>query len=608
MSDDALSQELARARRDAEDAERELEALMETVPYAISWRDRDGCYRGGNGKFAEFAECRREELVGRTDATLRWSEHADLYLADDRAVLSTGEDRIEYVEPVTGAAGSRQWMRTSKFALSLDGEVRGVISAHVRTADRASLSQQVVLARARYQTITRLLSEWIVICDASGVVGERNRAAKAETPPVRFLSELFRPGEEPRDEAPTRCVALVSGAEVDLSARVFPLTGAESLVMMRDLRGEIEAERRRLELEEQLAFSEDRDLGRFAGIVAHDFNNLLTVIISQCVISRRYLGPTDDALAEEIAKLEASARRGARLTRQLLTFSRKDTGDPKRVVVDDVLARLAPMLMTATSTTSRLHLTLDADEAQVRIDRTLFEQVIVNLVTNARDASDDARPVRIASAVAGDVVSVSVEDEGEGIPAALRVRVFEPLFTTRQDAARSGLGLAMVKGIVEQVGGQVTLTPRPGGGSIFTVQLPCSRAPTVDDEPVAGEASIHTVLLVEDDERVRALVRYTLQHLGYDVVAARDAGEALRQWEAHDGFDALVSDVMMPGTDGFALLDALRKKSPELPAVLMSGYAPYGNRDELRAAFLSKPFARAQLVAAIERAVRTARA
>jgi two-component system cell cycle sensor histidine kinase/response regulator CckA len=343
-------------------------------------------------------------------------------------------------------------------------------------------------------------------------------------------------------------------------------------------------------LEAQLLQSQKMEaIGRLAGGVAHDFNNMLTVIISytDLVLSESDLG---DGTRTDLVQVRSAADRAAVLTRQLLAFSRKQVLHPVVLDVNDVVGSVITMLARVMPENIRLSSTLGTSLDTTFVDRGQLEQVLMNLAVNARDAMPDGGSLTIETANAmldethagvhggstGAHVMLSMRDTGIGMDAATRERIFEPFFTTKPIGQGTGLGLATVYGIVQQSGGSIYVYSEPGQGTIFKVYLPAHRAVTeARVESVAPTSSSEplTILLVEDDPAVRNATRAVLRSLGHAVSVAQDAAAALDRIRAGIPFDVVVTDAVMPGQSGLDLAEILATERPDLPIVLMSGYA-----------------------------------
>jgi PAS domain S-box-containing protein len=381
-------------------------------------------------------------------------------------------------------------------------------------------------------------------------------------------------------------------------------------------------------LEEQLRQAQKLEaIGRLAGGIAHDFNNLLTVITGYSDLALQEL-PPEQPLAEVVAEIRKASLRAADLTRQLLAFSRRQVLQPVVVDLNSLLEELEKMLRRLIGEDIELALRLQEGLWPVRVDPGQMEQVLLNLVVNARDAMprggkltiETANVVLDAAAAAsrpelpeGAYVVLAVSDTGHGMDAATQARVFEPFFTTKEAQQGTGLGLATVYGIIKQSGGHITVYSEVGRGSCFKVYLPRdgqtpSRPPS--DPAPASVAGTETILLVEDDETVRTLAQRVLTEQGYRVLPARDGEEALALGQAHGGpLHLLVTDVVMPRMSGPELAQALTARLPNLHVLYVSGYMDDAivrhGLIEASAAFLPKPYTPTLLLARVRQVLDT---
>jgi PAS domain S-box-containing protein len=410
-----------------------------------------------------------------------------------------------------------------------------------------------------------------------------------------------------RYETPT-----LDGSHAHLEVRAFPVRDEQGEVshvvaLFRDVSREVELEKRALQSQKMEA------IGRLAGGVAHDFNNLLTAILGHA----QYLGESvgaDPELREDVKAITEAAERSAALTRQLLAFSRHQVLELGPVDLNRTVSEVHDMLRRLVPAHIELRTRLDPTLPTARADRRQIEQVILNLVLNARDAGSQTIVIATDVGSEGDEerVVLSVEDDGSGMAPETRARAFEPFFTTKGPGEGTGLGLATVHGIVHQSGGRLELTSALGGGTLVRVLLPIVRRDVEPEVPAASELAgpsqaTATVLLVEDDALVRGLALRTLEGAGHRVLVAASGEEALALARRHEEpIDLLVSDLVMPGMGGVELADRLEQQRPGLRVLFVSGYAS----DEHAAgtalwgrAFLSKPFTRERLLTAIDRAL-----
>lgn len=382
-------------------------------------------------------------------------------------------------------------------------------------------------------------------------------------------------------------------------------------------------------LEAQFAQSQKMQaVGQLAGGVAHDFNNVLTAIIGYSDLLLANHRPTDPSF-QDLMQIKQNANRAAGLVRQLLAFSRRQTMRPQVLQLGDVLSDLSiGLLKRIIGETVTLDVKHGRDLWPVKADLNQFEQAVVNLAVNARDAMPNGGALTIRTQnvtqeecaafgekllVAADYVMVEVTDTGEGIAPSTINKIFEPFFTTKEVGKGTGLGLSTVYGIVKQTGGFIFADSKVGEGTTFRIFLPrhipvaaeaAAKAP--EAEPRAADLTGRgTVLLVEDEEAVRAFAARALASRGYQVVEAASGVEALSAMEKSGGdVDIVVSDVVMPEMDGPTLLRELRRTRPDLKVIFISGYAEEAFKKNLpegeRFTFLPKPFSLKELVAAVK--------
>ncbi len=354
-------------------------------------------------------------------------------------------------------------------------------------------------------------------------------------------------------------------------------------------------------------------VGRLAGGIAHDFNNLLTVIMGYSHVLAAELGP-NHPLRDKIEETQKAGERAAVLIRQLLAFSRKQPLEPKVLVLNTVVVNLEGMLRRLIGADIRLAITLDPVNSQVRADQAQLEQVLMNLVVNARDAManggilsietsqvDLARsPVyHVQPLTPGRYVKLSVSDTGCGMDRQTQSHIFEPFFTTKEEGKGSGLGLSTVFGIVAQCGGGIDVASRVGHGTRFDIYLPFVTAEVkpaaVAEEPGQLRRGTETILLVEDDPSVRTLVRDELRKLGYKIIEAKNGVEACLLATQHVGaLHLLLTDMVMPGMGGRELAQHLSVIKPDLRILFMSAYTDdvgiLAGQEEGSTGFLQKPF------------------
>jgi two-component system, cell cycle sensor histidine kinase and response regulator CckA len=385
----------------------------------------------------------------------------------------------------------------------------------------------------------------------------------------------------------------------------------------------------RKRLEEQFRQAQKMEaVGRLSGGVAHDFNNLLGVIIGYGEVVQEGTA-AESPLRSCVEEMLKASHRASSLTRQLLAFSRQQVLDPRVLDLNAVVNDMEKMLKRLISEDIHLKTDLDSGLARIKADQGQIEQVVMNLVVNARDAMPSGGTLQISTCnfymdenfvrrypypvQVGDYILLTVSDTGIGMDAATRTRVFEPFFTTKEKGKGTGLGLSTVYGVVKQSGGYIEVASEPGAGATFKIYLPKVEH-ALDTQKQASEVSddLHgseTVLLVEDEQSLRKLSRHLLELCGYRVLEAENGTEALKVSLEHNPrpIDLLLTDVVMPGMSGRVLADQLVKLRPKTRVLYMSGYTgqTVGEHGVLAEGsfFLPKPFTREALARKVREAL-----
>ncbi|MEX1184202.1 MAG: response regulator [Gemmatimonadota bacterium] len=500
-------------------------------------------------------------------------------------------------------------------------------------------SHEAQRSTERYRALMRNASDAIFLLDTTGRILEANpQAAELLGRSVEDL--LWRPlgsfMQASEDDAFGEWITLLrsnlslppedrvlirpdgSSRRIELSGSATQLEDEEfMLAVARDVTARKAAEEALRRSEEQLRQAQRMEsIGRLTGGIAHDFNNMLTAIKGGTGLLLLDLAE-DDPRRGELEEIDLAANRATLLTRQLLAFSRHQVLQPEIVDVNEIAANLQGMLGRLIGEEIDLQTRLTPGLGPVLADPGQLEQVVMNLVVNARDAMDDTGTITIATSRLDVVpegtpdaesrphIAISVSDTGSGIPAHVRDRIFEPFFTTKEVGKGTGLGLSTVYGIVAQSGGSLQVQSEAGRGSVFTVLLPevaAGAGVSKRASPIAAAADSNastqgweTILLVEDEESVRRLAARILRRHGYQVLEASGAIEARAHAQNPDTvIDLLIADLVMPGMNGRQLAGAIRSSLPGLRVLLMSGYSAEDveSRFSSSAAFplIEKPF------------------
>jgi two-component system cell cycle sensor histidine kinase/response regulator CckA len=491
--------------------------------------------------------------------------------------------------------------KLSRLAPAIDRELREVKAREARR--RAE--DDVRASEARYRVLfeSSPLPTWIVDTETHKFLAVNDAAIRhygysREEFAALTLADIMLPEDSrtlresltrtvPVDDAGCRRHRTKNGSiiTVETKAHDFVLEGRGARLIVHN---DVTALRK---TQEQLRQSQKMEaVGRLAGGVAHDFNNVLSVILSYSEMLMANLKP-GDAMRDDLEEIGKAGKRAAELTRQLLMFSRQQVLEPKVLDLNDVLTSMDKMLQRILGADVDLVSLPTKPLGRVRIDPSSVEQVIMNLVVNARDAMpiggkltmetgnvvlDQAYARDHLGVAPGPHVMLAVTDTGTGMDKATLARIFEPFFTTKASGKGTGLGLSTVFGIVQQSGGSIWVYSEPGKGTTFKVYLPrvdCAVEVIRSIDPAATLRGTETILLVEDDDQVRAVARGILGRNGYDVIEARNAGEALLHSERHPGLiHLLLTDVVMPQMSGPELAKRLASARPLMKLLCMSGY------------------------------------
>jgi two-component system cell cycle sensor histidine kinase/response regulator CckA len=539
--------------------------------------------------------------------------------------------------------GTERWLHGRGEVVVEDGHVTRMVGSSQDITERKRAESEL-----RQQAhIVETISDAVIVMDVDGNVTDWNPAAvrifgytKTEMlgRPLRLLNA---PESEPELDRQVRDAFAREGrwaGEIPF-VRKDGVHGVADVIVavQRDAEGRASSiisvsrdvtERKRLEA--QLQQSQKMEaVGRLAGGIAHDFNNMLTAVKAYTEFLLEDLDQAD-ARRTDVQEIAKAADRAASLTRQLLAFSRKQVLQPRPLDLNDVVESMEKMLRRLIGEDVQIVTRLESDLQLVEADPSQVEQVIMNLAVNARDAMPqggtltiETRNVMLEHVDAswgidpGAYTVLTMSDTGVGMDAATREQAFDPFFTTKPVGQGTGLGLSTVYGIVKQSGGHISVYSEPGHGSTFKVYLP--QVSPADSAPILGPAMARfprgseAIVLVDDDEGVRAVSRRILQRAGYTVLSAPDGVEALRMiGEAGDQVQLLVTDVVMPGLGGRDLVAHVRDTYPDLRVLFVSGYTEEGVRRhgvlDPESAFLEKPFTAERLAQKVREVLDTPRA
>ena len=511
------------------------------------------------------------------------------------------------------------------------GRIEGQLLARVLryAIERKRAEEALRASEAYHRTILENIGDAVFIADSHGRYLDVNPRACELTGYAREeLLQLTVSDTYPapdRDAATLRVVAVGSGRATVTERSLLRKDGTVIVVESNARRlpdgrllGAVRDITERKRLEEQLRQAQKMEaVGRLAGGVAHDFNNVLTAIFGYADLMAEEVPPSS-AARQDLDEIRKAAQRATALTGQLLAFSRQQVLAPVVLSMNDLVGDVDKMLRRLLGEDVDLRVSLASNAGNVRADPGQLQQVIMNLVVNARDAMPTGGKLLIETAdaelteqyaelhqpvIPGQYVMLAVSDTGVGMDAQTRARIFEPFFTTKEKSKGTGLGLSTVYGIVKQSGGYIWVYSEAGHGTTFKVYLPRVDAPVEPQAPAREAVTVtgtETILVAEDDETLRPLAKGLLEKLGYTVLEAENAEQALGVAGAHAGpIHLLVADVVMPGASGRELARRLAQSRPETRVLYVSGYTDdaivHHGMLEPGLNFLQKPFTPAAL-------------
>lgn len=634
ISDITASKE---SEQDLEKSRRLLRAVIDTIPSRIWWKDGESHFLGANRVFAQDAGLASpDELLGKTDADMCWSEEADHFMADDRTVFETGKPRLNVEERQSTPEGTYRWIETSKVPLiDHSGKIIGTVGTYADITKRKEATDEL----KRLSTAIEQSPESIVITNAAGIIQYVNPAFEANT----GYSREEAVGENPRllksdeyDEPfyETLWETISSGKVwegqlVNKRKNGSLFTEEASISPVKDTNGEIinyVAIKRditnELIREEEFRQSQKMEaIGLLAGGIAHDFNNILQAIIGFSDLLSLDLDE-DSTGYQRVMKIQQSAAKAAGLTKQLLTFSRKKPAITCALNLNDTVHETESLIAILLGEKYRLELKLESDLPQIKADSGQLSQVIMNMAVNARDAMTEGGRLTVATELVrldkndavmpdsrpGSFVCLSVADTGCGIDEHTRSRLFEPFFTTKEIGKGTGLGLSVVYGIVTQCKGWINVESKEGQGTTFKMYFPVVAVPADAEGPMDLDHDQLHILVVVDDPRIRTLVSEILESTRFRAIVVVSEAEAIDVFEQDPArFSLLVTNMILKDGSGLKLAERLRSLVPRLPVLFCgdSSVSLQGGGDLQKSSycFIKKPFTSIELVTSIQKTI-----
>ncbi len=624
-----------------------LQIIIDALPQHVFWKDRSSRYLGCNRLFSEVAGLKEPtDVIGLLDYDLPWkNEETEFFRQCDERVMSCDQAEYNIIEPQQTARGQQTWLNTNKIPLhNSAGKVIGILGTYEDITSRIQAEEML----RNYGTITAAIDDLVAIVDRNHIYKAVNKAlyraygVQKEEIIGRSVVELI--GTTDYEEIVRDKIDQALGGETVVyeAWRDFPEWGKKYLHISyfplfdeqtKEVVGVVTKDRdmtqnKTLATQLQHALKMEA-IGRLAGGIAHDFNNILSVINGYSELCLKKM-EDDHQCIPYVDMIVESGLRAVRLTDQLLAFSRKQINQPERVNPIQELSKIDQMLSRLLGDNIEIESCQSESVWDTKLDRSQFEQIIMNLAINARDAMAEGGKLIIdfsnisnqeSSAtehgieIPGEYVMMSITDNGTGIPPDIQQLVFEPFFTTKENSKGTGLGLSTVYGIVKQNDGYISVDSKEGRGSSFKLYFPrytegedtgSSRCEEEMDSVV--ENGKETILLVENDYALRQICMEILANLGYNVLETSNGEEAIEVFNNfHTKIDLLLTDVIMPSLGGLETARIISEKAPSLIVIFMSGYGEdkiAGHTvPEGQVHFLPKPISSKSLARAVRRAL-----
>ncbi|BHH85935.1 hybrid sensor histidine kinase/response regulator [Desulforhopalus sp. 52FAK] len=625
-----------------------LQLVIDSIPQAIFWKDLNFRYLGCNITFANRAGLKcSKDIVSLTDFDLPWkTAEAESFRRYDQKIMDTGLAEYNIIESQRDSMDNQTWINTNKIPLHDDaGKVIGILGTFEDISSRTQAEESL----KHYETITATIDDLVAIVDTNHIYKAVNEAhyhaygVKREEILGKNIEELIdiklykELVEEKINQAlQGKTISYQTWREFPkwgkrfIEAKYFPIFSEDG----KDVVGVVSKIRdttQNKQLEVQLQQSQKMEaVGRLAGGIAHDFNNILSVINGYSDLCLLRMEKDHSCLAH-IEMIKESGLRAARLTQQLLAFSRRQIIKPKIMCLADQLTAIHNMLARLLGEHIDIELTQKKSTWDVKLDQAQFEQIVINLAINARDAMPEGGKLTIELAnftsdennneirfnntlPAGDYVAMAISDNGTGISGDIQEKIYEPFFTTKDKNKGTGLGLSTVYGIIKQNNGYISLYSEVGKGTTFKLYFPrCTegkyeKTPNNNNHSDKVETGLETILLIEDEKALRQLCVEILTELGYTVLEASNGKEAIETANRfHGQIDLLLTDVVMPILNGPETAKVITTQHPDIAIIFMSGYTEnsivhHGVLDD-GITFIHKPISRNGLATSVRKAI-----
>jgi len=608
-----------------------LRIILDTIPTRVFWKDRSLNFLGSNIAFAHDAGLNStDDLIGKNDFEMTWAQQAEFYRADDRNVIETGIPKVNYEEPQTSPDGSTIWLRTSKIPL-LDekGKVYGVLGTYEEITERKRAEEALMQSNSFNEMLLQTMPFGMDIVDEHGnilFINDFMKKLLGSEALGQCCWTMYKDNKKQCLDCPLHKGIEFGNADIIESTGVlggmtFQISHVGLMYNRKKAMLEIfqdVTEQKKLQ-QELLQVQKMESIGTLAGGVAHDFNNILAIILAYTSAMERSKIDKKKIL-EYCRTITQAVKRGAALVRQILTFARKTDVVLTPMSLTDVIHEIISMLKQTFPKVISFKEIIEKDLPFITADRTQIHQAVLNLCVNARDAMPNGGLItikaekhmrdrvqkRVPAAARDSYICVSITDTGEGMTEATRRRIFDPFFTTKEEGKGTGLGLAVVYGVIQSHNAFIDVESAVGRGTTFWLYFPI---PLLNEQmvdiPLATESftigGTETILLVEDEEALRDMVRLILKSKGYKVITAQDGSEAIKQYTMHkDEIDIVLTDMGLPDMTGLDAYKKMKKIKSKVKAVFASGFFEPDIKSSIMKAgakgFVQKPYSQDEIL------------
>jgi len=584
-----------------------LKTLLDAVPIPVFYKDRDGRYRGFNRAFEKFFGRTGAQLIDKTASDINPPGLAEIHRSRDAELLENGGVR-EYESQIRNGLGKLRSVIYRKAVLTdSEGVVSGLIGTILDITDRKRMEEEVVREKLKLKSLSDNAPFGMILIDREGRFTYMNPKFtelfgfdRSDIPDGRAWFRKAYPdagyrhtvistwiedsgGGRPGPRKPrVFTVTRQDGTEKIIHFITCVLASGDCLVACEDI-----TDLRRLESQLRQAQKMEA-IGTLAGGIAHDFNNILTAILGYSSLLQMNMDRTSP-LKLYVDPILSATQKAVDLTQSLLAFSRQQPITLNPLDINMTIQGTKKLLQRLLTEDIELNTSFGGDHMVVMADKTQIDQILLNLVTNARDAMPQGGVLSIETDLvqmdsefierrgfgeAGRYVLIKVSDTGMGMDDATRENIFDPFFTTKEVGKGTGLGLATVYGIVKQHRGYIAVDSKPGQGTIFRIYLPAARATfyPAEQETVTVKGGEETILIAEDNATVRYFTRDLLQQYGYRTIEAVDGEDAIFKFRENQDADLIIVDSVMPKKNGREVYEEIRRISPQIKALFTSGY------------------------------------